>query len=220
MAQEPILETLVDIPIVIGATYTDACPIRPGDIFSYTVRLSHIGKQSLRWNEPHPLHLSYRWLSESGEILERDGRRTSLPGDEMKPETHFDVVMHGETPDAPGPYKLQISLLLEGVHWACEVSNTGWLNVAVRLDAIPAWPVTLKKSFSGRALRGALVASQIESFLDGESFDIKSASLKEEPEAHTAEVRTISSSDRTSLRDPQYINWRRKFGSWIRASRR
>jgi hypothetical protein len=212
MMQSLMMHSLADVAIEVDATNREAAPIRPGSRFSYSIRIINIGNRFLEWSEPHPLTLSYRWLSEEGEVLERDGRRTFLPVSRLVPGERHELELLGETPDVAGICQLQVSLVLEGVHWACDVSPSGWSTVSLRLSPAPAWPDALRNSVGGRAMRGALVASELERVLNRHSF------FTSEPAPSSVEQPELLTSSQTS---PDIARngrgaWRRKFGDWIR----
>lgn len=204
------LNTLVDVQVVIDATNREATPIRPGSHFSFPIRLTNVGDRSLEWSDPHPLNVSYRWLSEEGEVLERDGRRTVMPVERLLPGERHELQVRGEAPSNAGLYHLQVSLVLEGVHWACDVSPTGWSTVALQLVPAPVWPEALLTSVGGRAIRGALIASEFERLLDRHSFSLKLLVGVGADDLHRSRGSVLGSDQPT--RKP----WRGRISEWFR----
>lgn len=154
------------------APAADAIPaFRPGSGFKFPVTLANGGDRSVSWSAEHPLHLAYRWLDLDGTVLERDGVRTTIPR-ALEPDGLVEIQLGGSTPDEPGPYRLLVSLVLEGVHWACDAASSGWTEVRVDVAAGPDWPAELRDSPGGRALRGAMAAFELKRSLKGRSFEV------------------------------------------------
>ena len=136
--------------------------------FNLPLNLTNVGSHPIIWSEAHALHLSYRWINEAGEILDREGMRTSIPNP-LAPGTGISLTLSGITPDEPGEYRLQPTLVLEGVHWACDISELGWTELLVQVLPKPAWPHELRNSDGGRALRGAFARAELARSLAGAS---------------------------------------------------
>lgn len=117
------------------------------------------------------LHVAYRWYSENGECLDSEGRRTKVPSP-IAAAASQKVVVAGLLPDRAGRYRLLISLVLEGVHWACDVSDQGWAAIDVTLTAPPVWPDELRNSSAGKAMRGALARLELQDNLRSKGFDL------------------------------------------------
>lgn len=137
-----------------------------GSSFNLPLLLRNAGRWSVAWSAAHPLHVSYRWINEAGEAVERDGMRTSIPTP-PKPNAEVAVTLSGRTPNEPGNYRLLASLVLEGVHWACDVDEHGWTELNVRVQSAPTWPQQLRNSAGGQALRGAVARAGLARSLDG-----------------------------------------------------
>ena len=180
------LASLNDVSINVVATMKGGISFRPSSRFSIPVSLTNLSDRSLEWTDRNALNLAYRWLGEDGEMVERDGRRTFMPVDQLSPGNQLDLEMLGNTPDATGIYRLQISLLLEGIHWARDVAPTGWAEFVVHVVPAPAWPEALRHSRGGRALRGAMVAHELGRLLTKQSFDINPARARAESEIDVA----------------------------------
>lgn len=160
-----MLDSLIGVPVVISSSNRDKTPFRPGNHFAFPVVLVHNGQMPLAWSQAQPLHVSYRWLTPDGEVVEGEGLRTALPHSPILPGARFDLNVTGISPDNEGSYLLQLSLVLEGVHWACDVGPNGSTQVAALVTAPPAWPAELGNSGGGRALRGAMAADELARIL-------------------------------------------------------
>lgn len=65
---------------------------------------------------PHPVHLSYHWLTATGEYFIFDGRRTRLfPALRAGETRRYEIVV--EAPPRPGEYILRCTLVQEMVRW-------------------------------------------------------------------------------------------------------
>lgn len=200
------LTSLIEDPIALIVSNKDTLPFRPGCRFELPVVLINKGERPLSWSRLNPLDLSYRWLTEDGEILERDGRRTAIPVTSLPPGSRVEIEMEGTSPDGEGCYQLQLSLVLEGVHWACDVGPDGWVQRLTNVTPAPAWPTDLKDSRGGRALRGAMVAAELARYLEKQTFAVRAAPT----ESGTATASESSLTDEPkSLFDPMR--------DWLRA---
>jgi len=168
-----IVESLVGIPVVIGASNRDKVPFRPGSRFEFPVVLTHNGQDELDWSQQAALNLSYRWLTSKGEVIERDGRRTELPAGALVPGARIELDVVGVSPEDEGSYQLQVSLVLEGAHWACDMGTEGWTQLEALVAPAPAWPDVLSDSNGGRAIRGAMVAAELARSIAKRSIDGK-----------------------------------------------
>ena len=204
--QTLVLTSLIDVPISIVVSNKDTLPFRPGNQFELPVVLINKGETPLGWSQQNPLNLSYRWLSEDGELLERDGRRTTIPVTPLVPSKRVEVEMAGISPEDAGSYQLQLSLVLEGVHWACDVASSGWIQRVTNVTPAPAWPADLKVSRGGRALRGAMVAADLARQLEKRTFAVKEAPTESE---------TTTASDLSSVQEPK--SFFHPMRNWLRA---
>jgi hypothetical protein len=155
------LTSLAKIPISILPLDKPVAPFRPRGGFKMPVVVQMTGPGTIQWSKENALNLSYRWFDEQGGCVDREGRRTALPVDHLVSGDRVEVDVAGSTPDEPGVFKLTVSLVLEGVEWACDVGQSGWMEKSVSVTLGPAWPTELRTSVGGRALRGALVAAEI-----------------------------------------------------------
>ncbi len=67
-------------------------------------------------NELHAVNLSYHWLTRRGRIVVFDGIRTALPHD-LAPGELVPLNVAIQPPDLPGVYRLEVTLVQEGVAW-------------------------------------------------------------------------------------------------------
>lgn len=105
--------------------------VHSDEIFQVSVILSNNTRNPLSSLMPNPVHLSYHWLDNSGDILVYDGLRTALP-------THLLAQHRGifgvqvKAPKEPKEYRLRILPVQEGVRWFEGSSCGGDLTVTVQ----------------------------------------------------------------------------------------
>lgn len=138
----------------------------PGSEFKIRVTVANSSGKTVHWSADHPLHLAYRCLKADGEVIEPDGRRTIVPGP-LLPHSSADVQLVAVAPEHTGDYELVVSLVLEGVQWACDVAPDTSSRVALTVVPPTAWPAELEQSIGGRALRGAIAAARLQRELQG-----------------------------------------------------
>jgi hypothetical protein len=155
------LTSLAKIPISIVSSNKLVAPFRPRAGFKLPIVVQMTGPGTVQWSKENALNLSYRWFDDKGGCVDREGRRTALSVDHLVSGDRVEVDVAGSTPDEPGVFQLTVSLVLEGVEWACDVTQSGWMEKTVPVTMGPAWPTELRSSAGGRALRGALVAAEI-----------------------------------------------------------
>ena len=63
-----------------------------------------------------PLLLSYHWKTESGDVVEWNGLRTSLPYPLEKNDGE-ELLVSVRAPESPGQYVLELTLVRENVEW-------------------------------------------------------------------------------------------------------
>lgn len=181
-----------------------------GSSFNLPLLLRNAGKRSVACSDAHPLHLSYRWINEAGEMVERDGMRTSI-ATPPEPENEIAVALSGRTPNEPGKYRLLSSLVLEGVHWACDVDEHGWTELNVRVQPPPAWPSELRNSTGGKALRGAVTRAGLARSLDGNT-----SSMPTEAPGYAVVDRSTSSPDPLTVSNALPLAHGNRFRNWVR----
>lgn len=161
------LTGLADVPISLALPNSHALVVRTGGEFKLPVIVTHDGDTAVEWPAASPLNLAYRWIDADDEVVDRDGRRSAIPGFSLAPGASVEVQLVGSAPAVDGRYKLVVSLVLENVHWACDVGPTGWTEVMVALAGEQAWPMKFRSSPGARALRGAIAASELARELRG-----------------------------------------------------
>jgi len=65
---------------------------------------------------PHPVHLTYHWLTEQGEMVVHNGLRTAL-GNDLAPGASVALKARVLVPSTPGTYRLHWDLVQEDVTW-------------------------------------------------------------------------------------------------------
>ncbi|MFO7566491.1 MAG: sulfatase-like hydrolase/transferase [Enhygromyxa sp.] len=78
------------------------------------LELQNLGTEA--WSEETGDHLAYHWLDEHGEVVERDGRRTSFK-QPVAPGERVVVAARLRGPAKPGRYRLQWELVREHERW-------------------------------------------------------------------------------------------------------
>lgn len=142
---------------------------KAGDDLQLAVTLTNTASRPIAWRADAVLNLAYRWIDESGQCVEENGRRTPLPAP-LAPAATITLPMRVKEPPELGSYELVGSLVLEGVHWACDVSETGWFRTSVDFATPFFWPSELERSPGARALRGALAVTALQSQLEAIKF--------------------------------------------------
>jgi len=94
---------------------------RPGERLMASVELTNEGRRAWSSDPQMGIFTSYHWLDDNGHVVEFDGERTPLPGSIDAGETTT-VALVVRAPSSPGPYRLAIDLVCEGVTW---FSQTG-----------------------------------------------------------------------------------------------
>ena len=201
--------SLVDVPIVLSFSNKGSPAVRPGSRFEIPIVLANVGDAPLNWKSGGAPSLAYRWIGQGGEVVERDGLRTPFPSGLVEAGSRVELDLGGISPETPGNYELQVSLVLEGLHWACDVGSVGWTQRAVNVSPAPPWPTHLKGSRGARALRGAMVASKLERLLEQRSFAMQHEASNEKGENEATGRPVQSNSDSRA-------NVVVKFRTWLR----
>ncbi len=203
------LSNLIDVPIIVGTLDDRVRSFRPQGRFAFPLLITSQADKKITWPHDAPLVLSYRWFDSRGECVVSDGWRTPMPVSALVPGVSVKVDLIGVTPQYEGAFELQVSLLLEGVHWACDVSSSGWSRVLVMLNPPLAWPIDLVASPGAKALRGALAAAEIARRIKNKDFFCERSPLTTASEnAATSTVRddsetgSASPADEASVRLP------------------
>ncbi|MDP9422836.1 MAG: FkbM family methyltransferase [Pseudomonadota bacterium] len=166
MVNQPakIIASLKPLPVALSVPEQAILRMNAGVGFRTKLLIANEGDSALHWTSEQPLHLAYRWFDQNGACIEADGHRSSIPGP-LGAGSSVEVELSGTAPALAGSYRLVASLILEGVHWACDVADSGWLTLDVDVVVPPAWPRELENSRGGKALRGALAAASLERLL-------------------------------------------------------
>ena len=83
---------------------------------AFTVTVSNTGTVTWPSAGLNPVHLSYHWISPTGQTVVWEGARASLPA-ELAPGQSAAVTVSVLSPPATGPYTLRFDLVQEGVTW-------------------------------------------------------------------------------------------------------
>lgn len=158
--REETLLSLAGAPLTLLPATAEALVLQAGATFRTTVVVKNEGSVSLVTTSEHPLHLAYRWQDEFGTVIERDGDRSRVPAP-LDPDSAETVELRARAPSSEGRYRLVVSLVLEGVHWACDVPSNATVVLDARVRAAAEWPADLESSIGGRALRGAITANSL-----------------------------------------------------------
>ena len=200
--------SLIDVPVVVSFSKKNAPPVRPGSRFEVPIVLANEGVDTLDWSPAKAPTLAYRWLQDGGDVVERDGLRTSLPVGPLLPGARVEIDLGGISPEVPGAYELQVSLVLEGLHWACDVGSAGWAKRRIDVNPGPAWPADLSKSRGARALRGAMVAAELAIRVDKRSLVVGQEATGAATEIEARSSPAIS---------PSRAKVAHRFRNWLRA---
>lgn len=204
-----MLTSLVDLPINLSKKNDGAKSFRPNGRFMLPVLLISYADAALTWTPVNPLILSYRWFDKRANCLVPDGIRTSLPVARLEPGVEVEVDLVGSAPSEEGHYTLKVSLVLEGVHWACDVGSEAWCAVYVELTPPIPWPVELTTSRGAKALRGAIAAAEMSRRVKGRTFvvDAPRSGLASDTSEATVDSTMKFANDADSLEDavsPQF----------------
>ena len=101
-----------------------------GSWHEVTCRIENLGPAFLVSAPPHPVHISYHWVS--GAIAE-EGERTRLP-QSIAPRTSAECYLGLHAPAEPGVYELRVTLVHEGVAWFDELHPENALRTSVRIS--------------------------------------------------------------------------------------
>jgi hypothetical protein len=81
------------------------------------VRVENLGEERFPWGDAEPaVRLTYKWLRPDGEVVVADGPRTFLTAD-IAPGASGIVPLAVQAPPEPGPHRLAVDLVHEGVRW-------------------------------------------------------------------------------------------------------
>jgi glycosyltransferase involved in cell wall biosynthesis len=106
-------------------------PVR--SMLPVSARVTNTGDASFVSTPPHPVNLSYQWLSPDGEPV-MEGTRAELSSP-LVPGASATVTLRLMTPWEPGEYRLRITPVQEHVAWFGDVDPASALDLDVR--AVP-----------------------------------------------------------------------------------
>ena len=95
---------------------------------TFSTEITVTNASPIPWpSKPNPrgknaVHLSYHWLDQQRKTIVYDGLRTKLPGD-LEPGESVTLRALIRSPDNPGEYVLQITLVQEGVAWFSDLGG-------------------------------------------------------------------------------------------------
>jgi SAM-dependent methyltransferase len=106
--------------------------VQANSVFEVSVEVLNSGWAEWSSEDPHPIKLSYHWLTSGGQVVDFDGLRTPLtPPLAAKESRRFSIKV--QAPTKPGDYVLAIDLVQEGVTWFSE-ANAPWCKVHVSVS--------------------------------------------------------------------------------------
>ncbi|HYG65583.1 MAG TPA: hypothetical protein VEL74_23575, partial [Thermoanaerobaculia bacterium] len=104
--------------------------VTPGRILEIPARLTNRGEDlwpafGLDGSDHYRVALSYRWLDAAGqEVAGPPALRTPLP-DDVLPGASVDLVARVQVPEAPGAYRLVLTMIQEDVLWFADAPEGG-----------------------------------------------------------------------------------------------
>ncbi|HEY9606193.1 MAG TPA: methyltransferase domain-containing protein [Allocoleopsis sp.] len=125
--------------------------------FTGNVRLENVGISTLSSHAHPPIFIAYRWRTFDGKILSHKGHWTPLPID-LLPSRQLTVPMLIQTPDCPGRYLLEITLVQEDICWLDDGAKTIPIEIVAHRppDLTAKWQVNslAAESYFADHLRG------------------------------------------------------------------
>jgi SAM-dependent methyltransferase len=88
---------------------------RPGESLHVRLRIVNAGTTTWNASDSQEIRVGAQLLSASGEMIERNFARQSLPP--LAPGGRCEVAMEFASPSAPGSYFIRLDVVREGVHW-------------------------------------------------------------------------------------------------------
>ena len=105
-----------------------------GEELSLRIEIENLGTDTISSDAEHPVFASYHWLSTDGSVVVFDGIRTSLPFD-IEAGDCCRCWVNVISPDEPGRYELQVSLVQEQVCWFHDRNPECRISLAVEVCA-------------------------------------------------------------------------------------
>lgn len=87
------------------------------ETISGLVEISNESESAWRGDIFRPISLSYHWLSDTGDVLVYEGRRTPLPADGIRPGTRTIAQMAIDVPPVSGKCLLVLTIVQDRVNW-------------------------------------------------------------------------------------------------------
>jgi hypothetical protein len=81
------------------------------------VEISNHSEQPWEASPYYPINLSYHWVSDSGQLMIKDGARTVMPRKSIYPGQSIGADMLVCAPQEPGKYILVLTMVQERVGW-------------------------------------------------------------------------------------------------------
>ena len=115
----PAANVTVGVTSGLAASYAPAASAQSTFVLgtnAFTVTVSNTGTVAWPSGGANPVHLSYHWISPTGQIVVWEGARANLPAD-LAPGQAAVVTVNVSSPPVTGPYTLRFDLVQEGVTW-------------------------------------------------------------------------------------------------------
>ncbi|MEP7198183.1 MAG: NBR1-Ig-like domain-containing protein, partial [Chloroflexota bacterium] len=132
-------------------TFGDLFTVAPRTQFTYTLRVRNDGTRIWAAGGSKPVHVGYHWFDLAGQpVPSAQDIRTSLPAD-LAPGDEAVVAAVGFSPDNAGRYRLQWSLVAEGIAWFYDVKGR---TLDINVEVSPLGALALQ-TLPGHALSDA-----------------------------------------------------------------
>lgn len=95
----------------------DRLDVWAGEPYILTIKSKNTGDQPWCAGMHAPVNASYRWLDETGNVLEIEGNRAPLTRSLIRPGESDILKLSVVAPSIPGTYTLWVSMVQEGVAW-------------------------------------------------------------------------------------------------------
>lgn len=115
--------------------------VEAGSLFQVSVDVVNAGWAEWSSEGPHPIKLSYHWLTSAGQVEEFDGLRTPLTPPLAATESRR-ISLNVQAPSKPGAYLLAVDMVQEDVTWFSEADAPS-PQVRITVSA-PGRPLTAR----------------------------------------------------------------------------
>ncbi len=113
--------------------------VPPGALFTFNLKVRNDGTRMWPANGSNPVRVGYHWFDPAGQpVPVAQDLRSALPAD-VAPGQEVTVAARTVTPDQPGNYRLQWSLVAEGLAWFYDLSART-LDVPVQVAKVGEAP--------------------------------------------------------------------------------